>query len=31
MAARRRVVAHFTDDLMAQRYSELYENCCRAA
>ena len=25
MAARRRVVAHFTDDLMAQRYSELYE------
>ena len=25
MAARRRVVAHFTDDLMARRYSELYE------
>jgi len=25
MAARRRVIAHFTDDLMAQRYSELYE------
>jgi glycosyltransferase involved in cell wall biosynthesis len=24
MAARRRVVAHFTDDLMARRYSELY-------
>jgi len=24
LAARRRVIAHFTDDLMAQRYSELY-------
>ena len=24
MAARRRVIAHFTDDLMARRYSELY-------
>ena len=24
LAARRRVVAHFTDDLMARRYSELY-------
>jgi glycosyltransferase involved in cell wall biosynthesis len=24
LAARRRVIAHFTDDLMARRYSELY-------
>jgi len=24
-AARQRVIAHFTDDLMARRYSELYE------
>jgi glycosyltransferase involved in cell wall biosynthesis len=25
LAARRRVIAHFTDDLMARRYAELYE------
>ena len=25
LAARRRVIAHFTDELMARRYSELYE------
>ena len=25
VAGRRRVIAHFTDELMARRYSELYE------
>jgi len=24
IAARRRVISHFTDDMMARRYSELY-------